>query len=347
MKPDRAVAVLATALVALLISACGGPSVATQSASPSPSPSKTPAGSIAGRLGYPSNIIPPMTIYAIPLAATGSDVHTVRAVKNQGNYTIKGVEPGSYELFAIPTGDVTSPPPHFMAAYTKAVPCGLAYGCDDHTPIPVTVSADQAVTGIAVTDFYAPQNSFPLLPNGGATVTPLPSPSASYPNAIAAARYEAWRGTRASKVLEGAFDQCPANEACVALGQKHDGTRSAYFDARAGSNADVADCGVYVFQDASGWHPLNTACSYYPAVGKSLSASFLGSGCINVRTNPGYTNKVADCLPVDTTVTIDGGPIFVQETTASDAANLNRLWWHLVGHGWMVHQYLTGMYNVD
>ena len=58
------------------------------------------------------------------------------------------------------------------------------------------------------------------------------------------------------------------------------------------------------------------------------------------------SGKLVGCLPVDTTVTIDDGPVFVHESTPSDAGNLNRLWWHLFGHGWMVHQYLTfGSFN--
>lgn len=287
-----------------------------------------------------------MTIYAVSVRAAGSPFYTVRTVKNQGVYSIKGVAPGDYHLFAVPTGGFGPPPQHFAGAYTRAVACGLGNGCADHTPIPVTVSTSQAVTGIAVTDFYAPGNAFPLVPEGGPSAVPLPDATSTYPDALAAARYEGRRGTGASKVVQGAFDQCPTNDACLALQQQHDGTRSAYFDARAGSNSEFVACGVYVFQDAAGWHPLNTACGVYPSPGTSLSATFMGSGCINVRTDPGYTSKIVECLPVDTLVTIDRGPVFLQEATASDAANLNRLWWHLVGHGWMVHQYLTGVFNL-
>jgi hypothetical protein len=288
-----------------------------------------------------------MTIYAVSVGATGSPFYTVRTIKNQGAYSVEGVAPGSYHLLAVPTGGFGSPPQHFVGAYTKAVACGLAYGCNDHTLVPVSVSPGAVVTGISVTDFYAAANAFPLVPEGGPTATTLPSASASYPDALAAARYEGRRGTGASTVLSGGFDQCPMNDTCIALEQQHDGTRSAYFDAHAGSNSEIVACGVYVFQDAAGWHPLNTACGVYPVPGRSLSATFMGSGCINVRVDPGYTSKIVECLPVDTLVTIDRGPVFLQEATPSDAANLNRLWWHLVGHGWMVHQYLTGVFNTE
>jgi len=33
------------------------------------------------------------------------------------------------------------------------------------------------------------------------------------------------------------------------------------------------------------------------------------------------SGKLVGCLPVDTTVTIDDGPVFVQESTPSDAGN--------------------------
>jgi hypothetical protein len=340
---DHRILACAGAFAALLLTACATPSAPAAPTTPSATPAQV--GSIAGTLAYPSEGIPPMVIYAIPVDPGRSRFFTVRTINNQGTYSIRGVEPGTYHVFAVPTSGFGPPPQHFNGGYTKAVACGLASGCNDHAPVPVTVPVGQAITGIAVTDFYAPADAYPLVPKGGPMETPLPSPSRSYPDAMAAARYEAERGTGASNVVQGAFDQCPSNDACVALQGKHDGTAAAFFDAQAGSNREVAACGVYVFQDATGWHPLNMACGVYPAPGKSVSATFIGSGCINVRANPGYAAKIVECLPVDTMVTIDRGPVFVPESTASDAGNLNRLWWHLVGHGWMVHQYLTGVFN--
>jgi len=140
---------------------------------------------------------------------------TVRAIMNHGSYSIRGVEPGTYHLLLSGRADSVHLQ-HFNGAYTKAVACGLASGCNDHAPVPVTVRAGQAITGIAVTDFYAAANAYPLVPKGGPTETPLPSPSRSYPDALAAARYEAEHGTGAPKIVQGAFDQCPSNDAWVA-----------------------------------------------------------------------------------------------------------------------------------
>jgi hypothetical protein len=344
MRPDHRILACAGAVAGLLMASCGE---AGPLASGSPTPTPVPTGSIAGKVGFPAEGIPPMTIAAISVDTGRSRTYSVHTIRNQSPYTIKGVAAGTYQVFTVPSDGFGPPPQHFLGAYTKAVPCGLDISCADHTPLPVTVSAGQAITGISVTDFYAAANSYPLVPGGDPTPIPLSSPSASYPTAIAAALYEAQRGTGARHVLQGAFDQCPPNDTCAALQQRHDGTRSAFFDTQAGSNSDLMTCGVYVYQDTAGWHPLNTACGMYPAPGKSISATFMGSGCINVRVNPGYTSKIVECLPVDTMVTIDQGPVFIQEAAASDAGNLNRLWWHLVGHGWMVHQYLTGVFNTQ
>src|ERR1700682_363191 len=331
------------AILALLSTACGG-LAASSSGSPTPAPSHSsvPPASIAGHFGYPAEGIPPMSIYAIHVGGKPSDFYVVRTILNQGIYTIRGIPPGTYHLFATPTGGFGQGPQRFGAAYTRAVLCGLSVKCTDHTPIDVIVASGQAVTDINVSDWYDSNRAdYPVVPMPFPSATPTVSPAASYLDAQAAATFEAQFGTGASKVLSGAFEQCPVNEACIAVQEKHDGVRSAYFLAQAGSNTDVVTCGVYVFQDTSGWHPLNADCGRYPAPGKSVSATFLGSGCINVRANPGYSSKIVACLPVDTTVTIDGGPVFVQEATASETANLNRLWWHLAGKGWMAHQYLT------
>lgn len=281
-----------------------------------------------------------MTIYALRTTPGRPDFYTVHTIRNQNNFSIQGVAPGSYQLYADPAGDSPAVGHRFGAAYTAAVGCGLAYGCNDHSVLTVEVSAGSAVTGINVGDWYAPPNSFPVVPPGDPLLVIASGPSPHYPDAASAAAYEALHGTLARQAVSS-FDRCPVNESCVALGPQIDGTRAAYFVARAGSNNDVVDCGVYVFQDSAGWHPLNTSCGQYPAPGRSVGATFMGSGCINVRAAPGYTSRIVKCLPVDSTVTVDSGPVFVAESSPSDSANLNRVWWHLSGLGWMAHEYLT------
>jgi hypothetical protein len=278
-----------------------------------------------------------MSVFAIPTTGSTGEFFVVRSVRGQGNYTLERLPAGTYYLFAVPTEGFGDPPQHFFGGYTKAVLCGNNAGCEDHTPVPVTVTEGQAVTGIGVTDFYAGANAFPLVPSAAPFATPMPTPARSYADAMGAARYAGWTGTGATLVVTGDASQCPVNEACVALQDQHAGTRAAYVVARAGSNNDLTTCGIYVYQDSAGWHPLNTSCGNYPAPGKTVHASFMGSGCINVRANPGSSAKIVNCLPVDTRVTIDGGPVYVADSSASN----NELWWHLTGEGWMAHQFLV------
>src|SRR5438132_108169 len=281
---------LAIAIVALFMAACAGSPTGGGSPTPTPTPSPTPApGSIAGHFGYPAEGIPPMSIYAIPVGGTATRFLTVHTIRMQGTYTIVGVPPGTYRLFAIPTGGFGPPPQRFGASYTRAIACGSSSSCTDHSPIDVTVAPAQAVAGIDVNDWYAPQGAYPLVPSPFPSVTPTPSPAASYPDAEAAATFEAKRGTDALKVVTGIFSHCPVNEACIAIQEKREGVRSAYFLSQAGSNTDIVPCAIYAFMDTSGWHPLNTVCGNYPAPGKTVSASFMGSGCINVRATPGYS----------------------------------------------------------
>jgi hypothetical protein len=334
MRPFRSwlVAALALAAISCTTSPNGSsPSTTSQA-------SAEPRGSIAGHLAYPAEGIPPMVVYAIRVGSAPAAFYTTETIMNQQKYTILGVPAGSYEVYATPALSASGHP--FPAAYTRAIGCGLSVSCTDHSVIPVALRPGQAVTGIDPDDFYAPANAFRVIPPGGPVPASVANPSAQYADPQAAAKYEARRGTEATQVndVEG---RCPPNVSCAALGQRHDGTSVVYFIGQAGSNSDLVACAYYVFQDASGWHPLNTACETYPAPGRSVTATFMGSGCINARENPGYTSKILQCVPVDTVVSIDGGPIFVQETTASDAGNLNRVWWHLAGRGWMVHQYLT------
>lgn len=49
--------------------------------------------------------------------------------------------------------------------YTPAVACGLSVDCNDHSLIPITVTAGVTLDGINPNDYYAPENSFPPMPH--------------------------------------------------------------------------------------------------------------------------------------------------------------------------------------
>jgi hypothetical protein len=126
---------------------------------------------ITGKLSYPSEFLPPMRVVLFSL--TDKKAYFVDTAKGQGEYAIE-VPVGTYYLVSYPyegtagnTGQVDSytlgggP---FAGGYTQMVPCGLAFGCDDHTLLPITVAEGQTVAADPG-DWYAPEGTFPPMPN--------------------------------------------------------------------------------------------------------------------------------------------------------------------------------------
>jgi hypothetical protein len=56
-------------------------------------------------------------------------------------------------------------PDTLAGGYTQMVPCGLAYGCNDHSFIDVIVTAGQTTADINPGDWYADAGTFPPIPN--------------------------------------------------------------------------------------------------------------------------------------------------------------------------------------
>ena len=135
---------------------------AATSISSIPSISSAPieqTGSIEGVLGYPSEQIPALDVYAQPTTNT-SQFYVVETALNEGSFTISDVAPGSYYVFAYVHGSEESS----VGGYSKAVPCGLTVQCNDHSLIPVEVVANEPSTGIEIRDWYAPEGTFPSRP---------------------------------------------------------------------------------------------------------------------------------------------------------------------------------------
>lgn len=149
------------------------PSPTIAAPSPTDRPTATPqAGAITGRLGYPGEGIPPVSVYAISTA----DQRVWYSVDVPGfppnplpsgtlaepRYTISGVAPGTYWVLAYrndrPT--VTLPDP---ALYSRRAACGCG---EDPSLAIVTVSAGQTTTGIDVWDwmFFGPGHPAPSIP---------------------------------------------------------------------------------------------------------------------------------------------------------------------------------------
>jgi hypothetical protein len=143
--------------------------LATASSTPNATPATTPAtspappgiaGAIIGRVGYPSEFIPALRIYAIDPTAPGR-YRVVHTVLNQRTYLIAGVAPGTY--FVCATAYSLGQPDTFGGAYTKAVACGLIAGCNDHTPLAVQVRPGAVADGVDVFD-WPPPGTYPKPP---------------------------------------------------------------------------------------------------------------------------------------------------------------------------------------
>lgn len=121
-------------------------------------PAPPTTGSIAGTLGFPSETIPPLTVYAIAVKDS-SKYYFVTTAENQTQFTLDGLEAGDYFVVAYVQGA-----PSLAGAWSQFVPCGLSANCSDHSLIPVTVEAGKTTQGIEVKDWYAPPGTFPKQP---------------------------------------------------------------------------------------------------------------------------------------------------------------------------------------
>lgn len=117
-------------------------------------------GIITGTLGYPSEVIPRLDVYAFEIG--GSRYYSVRTNSNQQDFAIGGVEPGMYYVVAYSQAAAKGDPA--MAGYTQAVICGLYFNCADHTLIAVAVRAGAVSGEAAVKDYTPPPGGFPAKP---------------------------------------------------------------------------------------------------------------------------------------------------------------------------------------
>jgi hypothetical protein len=132
--------------------AAGQPAPATST----PLPPSNEAGSISGKLSYPSSAIPPLRVVAFNLFD-----HSYRYVDTQfgqGTYQISGLTPGKYHVVSYVQGG------GLAGGYTKMVPCGLSAECTDHSLIDVIVLANSDTPNIDPGDWYAPADAFPPMP---------------------------------------------------------------------------------------------------------------------------------------------------------------------------------------
>ncbi len=108
------------------------------------------AGTIDGAIDFPSRFVPSMTVYASDL--DGPRVRTLQLARGQTNFSVD-VPPGRYLVFLAPNQPGA---PNIYGAYTQYSLCTPhdAGRCEDHTLIPVTVTAKARRTEVTIDDWY-------------------------------------------------------------------------------------------------------------------------------------------------------------------------------------------------
>ncbi len=127
---------------------------------PTSTPLSTP-GSISGNLTYPADSMP--ALYVVAYQVGTATYQYVITQPGQMTYEIDGLPPGTWNIVAYTVGGAGFPG-GLAGGYTKAVPCGLAQECADHSLIDVVVAPGQKVTGINPGDWYASPGTFPPFP---------------------------------------------------------------------------------------------------------------------------------------------------------------------------------------
>ena len=121
------------------------------------------SGTITGLLGYPSDFLPAMKVFAVGTADVAGwyRVDTEQS-RTQISYTLDHVPAGTYRVYAY--AQSSAPASFFAGSYTEYVRCGLQPPCADHTAIVITVREGATTRGVDLLDWYAPPGSFPPPP---------------------------------------------------------------------------------------------------------------------------------------------------------------------------------------
>ena len=272
-------------------------------------------------------------------------------------YRLTAVVPGDYFVFSV-TRETTSwdprgsSSPHFGAAYTKAVLCGLTLACTDHSVVPVHVGQGETVSGIDPGDWYTPASTYPLVPGDKPWAISTVSnpwystkPSDGFPDATSVAQHLlGWD----AKLVDSAGG-CEANRACAWLTGQHDGLSASYVTAQTGTNGLFRVCTVYTTRDSAGSHLLDANCrrqaESFPGVGSTGQLAYNGKSesepsCVKFHANPDLTSGVLACLPIKASITIDQGPSYVAQASPDPSDLTLNYWWHVAGEGWVVHHYV-------
>lgn len=139
-----------------------------------PASEASPGTFAAGKICFPSQVIPAMTAYF-----QNTKTKAITSLPIQANQTTYSVPlyPGTYIAYA------WSPDMSMGGSYSKAVPCGLDVSCTDHAPLPFNIQSGTTTQGIDICDWYH-QPSVPNPPFTPGGLTPSPSGQVSLPTGI-------------------------------------------------------------------------------------------------------------------------------------------------------------------
>jgi hypothetical protein len=109
------------------------------------------AGAIEGVVTFPSELVPSMTVYISDLDS--ARVHSARLLRGQASFTVE-VPPGRYLVFLAPN---ETGAPNIYGAYTQYSLCApheIDGKCEDHTLVPVIVTAKAPRAAVTIDDWY-------------------------------------------------------------------------------------------------------------------------------------------------------------------------------------------------
>ena len=113
-------------------------------------------GIVQGKLCFPSEYIPAMTVYL--KAVNAKTVYQLESKENQQVFTFKKIPAGDYVAFAYTREatslDLNNKKSKASGGYTRFVPCGLSINCKDHTLINFKVVKGKTTNAISVCDWY-------------------------------------------------------------------------------------------------------------------------------------------------------------------------------------------------
>ncbi|MFN2265155.1 MAG: hypothetical protein ACK2UM_12910 [Anaerolineales bacterium] len=112
-----------------------------------------PTGSITGKICYPSEFIPEMTLFVQEISS--QEISELFIAENQNRYNMNLI-PGMYIAFAYLNSGAT-----LMGSYSNAVLCGLNAGCADHSLVEFEVKAGQTLEDIDICDWYSTEAAPP------------------------------------------------------------------------------------------------------------------------------------------------------------------------------------------